>query len=306
MLPFFPKDGTDVETLLKHADSAMYQAKKAGRNTVQFYTSELNALHVRRLYLANNLRNALENQELQFHYQPKIRTGCGRLVGIEALLRWTLPDGSAVSPEEFIPVAEDTGMILSMGEWVLHQSCEQIVKWRATHNGELRISVNLSARQFRNQDLVDVIYRILETTHCPPQALELEITESVLMERPETISARLQQLYDMGVRLSIDDFGTGYSSLSYLRNFPIHELKIDRSFVENITRDDNHASIVKAIISLAHSMSLTVLAEGVETQEQLDYLRAQECDYLQGFFFSRPLPGKELEKLLEKSSALNC
>lgn len=301
----YPKDGDNDETLLKHADSAMYQAKESGRNTVQFYTPELNALHLRRLDIADSLRKALHNQELQLHYQPKIRTRCGQLAGIEALLRWTLPDGSSVSPEEFIPVAEDTGMILSMGEWVLHKACQQIVKWRAAHDNDLRISVNLSARQFKNQDLVKVISHVLNATHCPPQALELEITESVLMERPEQISQTLQQLYDMGVRLSIDDFGTGYSSLSYLRNFPIHELKIDRSFVEDITRDDSHAAIVKAIISLAHSMNLTVLAEGVETREQLSYLQAQQCDYLQGFLFSRPMPGEQLEKLLATPQSLN-
>ncbi|MGE4124419.1 MAG: EAL domain-containing protein [Pusillimonas sp.] len=294
----YPKDGTETDSLLKHADSAMYQAKEAGRNNVQFYTPELNAEHVRRLEIADGLRHALANQELELHYQPKIRTGCGQLVGVEALLRWTRSDGTRITPDEFIPVAEDCGMILPIGEWVLHQACQQIVLWRERGYPKMRVSVNLSARQFKNQDIIQVVQRVLAETGCPPQALELEITESVLMERPEKVTAILREISDMGIRLSIDDFGTGYSSLSYLRNFPIHELKIDRSFIEDIVHDESHAAIVKAIISLAHSMKLKVLAEGVETQEQLDYLRAEKCDHLQGYYFSRPVPAIQIDDML--------
>lgn len=297
-IALYPKDGADTDSLLKHADSAMYQAKEAGRNNVQFYTPELNAEHVRRLEIADGLRHAIENQELELHYQPKIRTGCGQLVGVEALLRWTRADGSRIGPDEFIPIAEDCGMILPIGEWVLHQACQQIVGWRERGYPDMRVSVNLSARQFKNQDIIQVVQRVLEKTGCTPQALELEITESVLMERPDKVTNILRALNDMGIRLSIDDFGTGYSSLSYLRNFPIHELKIDRSFIEDIVHDESHAAIVKAIISLAHSMKLKVLAEGVETQEQLDYLRAEKCDHLQGYFFSRPVPAAQIDDML--------
>ncbi|MBC2769824.1 EAL domain-containing protein [Pusillimonas minor] len=297
-IALFPKDGPDGDTLLKHADSAMYQAKEAGRNNVQFYTPEVNAQHIRRLFIADGLRRALEQNELQLHYQPKIRAGCGRIIGVEALLRWTLPDGVHIAPDEFIPVAEDTGLILPIGQWVLKQACTNIVKWRAHANPNMRVSVNLSARQFKNQDIVSQIKKTLEDAQCPADALELEITESVLMERPDQVTSTLRTLHDMGIRLSIDDFGTGYSSLSYLRNFPIHELKIDRSFIEDITQDESHAAIVKAIITLAHSMKLTVLAEGVETEAQLHYLRNERCDHLQGYFFSRPLPGQALEELL--------
>lgn len=297
-IALYPKDGDETDDLLKHADSAMYQAKEAGRNNVQFYTPELNAQHIRRLEIADGLRRAQENNQLELHYQPKIRTGCGQIVGVEALLRWTQADGTRIPPDEFIPIAEDSGMILPIGEWVLQQACQQIMVWRHQANTKMRVSVNLSARQFKNQDIVQIVQRTLAETQCPADALELEITESVLMERPEKVSATLRALYDMGIRLSIDDFGTGYSSLSYLRNFPIHELKIDRSFIDDITDDHSHAAIVKAIISLAHSMNLTVLAEGVETPAQLEYLKAERCDHLQGYLFSRPVPACQIDELL--------
>ena len=302
-IALYPKDGTDTDSLIKHADSAMYQAKEAGRNNVQFYTPELNAEHVRRLQIADGLRHAIGNNELQLHYQPKIRTGCGQMTGAEALLRWTREDGTRVPPDEFIPIAEDCGMILPIGEWVLREACRQVALWQERGLPIQRVSVNLSARQFKNQDIVSVIQRVLSETGCPARSLELEITESVLMERPEKVTAVLRELHDMGIRLSIDDFGTGYSSLSYLRNFPIHELKIDRSFIEDITHDESHAAIVKAIISLAHSMKLKVLAEGVETQDQLNFLRTEKCDHLQGYFFSRPVPASQIEEMLAPVAA---
>lgn len=297
-IALYPKDGGDADTLLKHADSAMYQAKEAGRNNVQFYTPEINAQHARHLMIADGLRRALETNGLDLHFQPKVLAESGRIVGVEALLRWSPGDGSRIDPDEFIPVAEDTGLILPMGEWVLQRACRHIVEWRREGDASLRVSVNLSARQFKHQDIVAMVQRTLADTACPADAVELEITESVLMERPEKVGHTLRELHDMGVRLSIDDFGTGYSSLSYLRNFPIHELKIDRSFIEDIAQDESHAAIVKAIISLAHSMKLTVLAEGVETLDQLQCLRSEQCDHLQGYLFSRPVPAERISELL--------
>lgn len=291
-------EGMDGDTLLKNADSAMGQAKEAGRNNAQFYMPELNAQHARRIQIADALRMALDSNELQLHYQPKIDALTGEMVGLEALLRWFRADGTQVFPDDFIPVAEHSGMILPIGEWVLHQACRQVAAWRERADPKLRVSVNMSTRQLKNPDIVQVVKNALREAQCPADALEIEITESVLMEHPETTTKTLQALYDMGVRLSIDDFGTGYSSLSYLRNFPIHELKIDRSFIDDITHDDSHATIVKAIINLAHNLRLTVVAEGVETDEQLQYLREQRCDYLQGYLFSRPLPASEIEGLL--------
>jgi len=297
-IALYNNNGVDGDTLLKQADSAMGQAKEAGRNNAQFYTPELNAQHARRVNIADALRVALENNELQLHYQPKIHALTGELVGLEALLRWGRSDGTLVPPEEFIPIAEHTGMILPIGEWVLQQACRQIVAWRDRSDPKLRVSVNMSARQLKNPGIVAVVHNALQQARCPADALEIEITESVLMEHPETTKQTLQTLHDMGIRLSIDDFGTGYSSLSYLRNFPIHELKIDRSFIDDITHDESHAAIVRAIINLAHNLKLTVVAEGVETDEQLQYLRAENCDHLQGYLFSRPLPAAEIDGLL--------
>lgn len=298
----YPKDGENADTLLTHADSAMYQAKDAGRNNVQFYTPELNAEHIKRLDIANGLRQAIANNELELHYQPKVKTECGKMVGVEALLRWTRADGSKVFPDQFIPIAEDSGMILGIGEWVLRQACRDVVKWRELSNQKpFRVSVNLSAKQFKHQDIVQVVQNTLRDTGCPAEALELEITESVLMERPEKVTEVLQKLQEMGIRLSIDDFGTGYSSLSYLRNFPIHELKIDRSFIEDIEHVESHSAIVNAIISLAHSLKLKVLAEGVETRQQLEYLQGQNCDHIQGYLFSRPVTASQIDEMLTAS-----
>jgi diguanylate cyclase (GGDEF)-like protein/PAS domain S-box-containing protein len=291
----YPSDGVVPDDLLKHADSAMYRAKESGRNAIQFYTADIDARLLRRLEISDGLRHALERDELRLHFQPKLRTDSGQLVGAEALLRWVRSDGTHVAPEEMIPVAEETGMILAIGQWVLEQACRQAVAWRAQGFSDLRVSVNLSARQFRNQDIIQVVRQTLRKTKCPAGALELEITESVLMEQPDEMASVLGRLQSMGVRLSIDDFGTGYSSLSYLRNFPIHELKVDRSFIENMADNPNHSAIVDAVIKLAHSLGLTVLAEGVETLEQLHCLRAQGCDHVQGFLFSRPLPVPELQ-----------
>ena len=290
----FPRDGDDAESLLKHADVAMYRAKEAGRNNVQFYTEAMHTRSAQRLRIASGLRHAIERQELTLHYQPKVAAAPHRLVGVEALLRWQPAEGQIIGPDSFIPVAEESGLIVPIGEWVLRKACSQVAWWRERGHTDLRVSVNLSASQFKAQNVVDVVAQVLAECECPAQALELEITESLLMENPQRVSAALHELVDMGVRLSLDDFGTGYSSLSYLRDFPIHELKIDRSFIGDIQTDPSHAAIVQAIIRLAHSLGLTVVAEGVETAEQVRHLTREGCDSFQGYYFARPAPPAEL------------
>ncbi|MFI4939367.1 MAG: EAL domain-containing protein [Burkholderiales bacterium] len=297
----FPKDGVDGPTLLKNADAAMYQAKGAGRGNFQFYAHEMNARTLDRLKLEAGLRHALERNEFVLHYQPQMNISTGEIVGVEALLRWQPPGKPMIAPNNFIPIAEETGLIVPIGEWVLRTACAQHVAWRDAGFHAGRIAVNLSARQFKQQELDKTISRILQETGCSAACLELEITESAIMENPETATETLQKLSNMGVQLSIDDFGTGYSSLSYLKRFPIHSLKIDQSFVRDITTDADDAAIAKAVIALAHSMKLTVIAEGVETVEQLNFLREQQCDHMQGYYFSRPLaPAQFLEFLRAK------
>lgn len=299
----YPKDGRDSQTLLKNADMAMYRAKDAGRNTFQFYAHEMNSRALDRLKLETGLRRALEREEFVVHYQPQMDIGTGRIIGAEALLRWEPPGQSMVFPGDFIPVAEETGLIVPIGEWVLRRACLQKRQWHdAGRFVDMRVAVNLSARQFKQQDIVKMVSRVLEETGCSPEWLELEITESVVMESPEAAAETLHKLSGMGVCLSIDDFGTGYSSLSYLKRFPIDSLKIDKSFVRDITIDADDAAIAKAVIALAHSLKLTVIAEGVETVAQLDFLRAQQCDLMQGYYLSRPLPVEKLENFLRESN----
>jgi diguanylate cyclase (GGDEF)-like protein/PAS domain S-box-containing protein len=299
-ISLYPRDGQDSQTLLKNADTAMYRAKEAGRNNFQFYASEMNARALDRLKLESGLRRALEREEFVLHYQPQIDIASGRIVGLEALLRWLPPGQPMLPPDEFIPIAEETGLIVPIGEWALRAACAQNLAWQAAGLPLLRMGVNLSARQFQQQDVVRMVSRVLQELDYPAQALTLEITESVVMEKPELAAATLQYLSDMGIHLSIDDFGTGYSSLNYLKRFPIHSLKIDKSFVRDITTDTDDAAIAKAVIVLAHSMKLEVIAEGVETIEQLDFLRQQQCDQMQGFYFSRPLPADRIEALLQQ------
>ncbi len=304
-ISMFPRDGHDGQTLLKNADTAMYRAKDAGRNNFQFYAHEMNSRALDRLKLESGLRRALERGEFMLHYQPQMELSGGRIIGVEALLRWQPPGQAMVYPGDFIPVAEDTGLIVPIGEWVLRTACVQACAWRG--RGELpplKMAVNLSARQFKQQDIVKTVSRVLEETGCRPQWLELEITESVIMESPEAAAEILQKLSDMGVHLSIDDFGTGYSSLSYLKRFPIDSLKIDRSFVRDITTDADDAAIAKAVIALAHSLKMKVIAEGVETLEQLEFLRAQRCDQVQGYYLSRPVPVDQIEKLIARDGML--
>ncbi len=300
-ISLYPKDGPDGPTLLKNADTAMYRAKEAGRNNFQFYAQEMNARALDRLKLEGGMRHALIREEFVLHYQPQMDIASGVIVGVEALLRWQPPGKDMIFPMDFIPIAEETGLIVPIGEWVLRTACAQQKRWQdAGVFPPVRVAVNLSARQFKQQDIVKMVSRILQETGCSPMCLELEITESIIMDNPAAATETLQMLSDMGVHLAIDDFGTGYSSLSYLKRFPIDALKIDKSFVRDITTDADDAAIAKAVIALAHSMKLKVIAEGVETAEQLDFLQQQQCDQMQGYLLSRPAPVEQIEKILFK------
>ncbi|MRW82738.1 EAL domain-containing protein [Pseudoduganella sp. FT26W] len=305
-ISLYPRDGADGKVLLKNADAALYQAKAMGRGNYQFYSEEMNARTLDRLTLESGLRHAVERGELQLKYQPQIDLASGDIIGAEALLRWHPAGQHLIMPDAFISIAEETGLIVPIGEWVLRTACAQQVAWRRAGLPNLRVAVNLSARQFRQPGLDAMVARVLADTGCPPGRLELEITESVLMERPDSAAQTLQRLSDMGVQLAIDDFGTGYSSLSYLKRFPINALKIDRSFVRDIamhSADNDDGAIAAAVIALAHSMGLTVVAEGVETARQRDFLRALHCDQAQGFYFSEPMPAPALEHLFIKGEA---
>ncbi|MEO7600841.1 MAG: EAL domain-containing protein [Gammaproteobacteria bacterium] len=295
---FYPNDGADTQTLLKNADSAMYRAKQQGGNTYQFYQADINAHSLQRLDLETSLRRALERQEFVLHYQPQFDLNDGSLVGFEVLIRWQRPGAGLVPPLEFIPLLEETGLIVPVGEWVLRTACAQHHAWRAAGLPPLRVAVNISGRQFNSGDLIKMIRRVMQDVRMDPEFLEFEITESIIMKNAVSAVEVLQAISTMGVRLAIDDFGTGYSSLSYLKRFPIDTLKIDQTFVRDITSDADDAAIVRATITLAHNLGIHVVAEGVETREQLEFLRAQGCDFAQGYFFSRPLPGDEIALLL--------
>lgn len=303
-ISLYPKDGEDCQSLLKNADAAMYRAKHSGRNHFQFYAQEMNARTFDRLRLESRLRGALARNEFCLHYQPQVAICSGRITGMEALLRWQPPGDAMVMPGDFIPIAEETGLIVAIGEWVLRTACAQMALWHQAGWPTLRVAVNLSARQFRQHELEQMVARVLRETACEASNLELEITESVIMEDPQSAIETLQHLSSMGIHLAIDDFGTGHSSLSYLKRFPIHTLKVDHSFVGDISTDADDAAIVRAVIVLAHSMKLKVVAEGVETQEQLDFLREQHCDLMQGYFFAKPLTTAEMTGLLQNEGSV--
>jgi len=293
-----PQDGDDAETLLCNAETAMYRAKTEGRNRYQYFTAEMSSGTRRRVDLGNALRYAIRNGELSLHYQPRVSLDGGRPAGMEALLRWDARLLGPVAPSEFIPLAEQNGLILQIGEWVLHHACRQAQAWRERFGGALPVAVNLSARQFHDADLVRIVEAALEASGLPPQLLELELTESMLMHDAKRTLRTLAALKATGVRLAVDDFGTGYSSLSYLKSFPLDYLKIDRSFVSGLPQDRNDGAIVRAIIAMAHTLGLKVIAEGVETAGQLDFLQAQHCDEVQGYFYSRPLAVPDMEAYL--------
>jgi diguanylate cyclase (GGDEF)-like protein len=298
-----PNDGVDSQTLLRAADMAMFRAKEQGRNNYQFYHPALNSNAHERFSLETGLRQALVREEFLLHYQPQVDLGTGQIIGVEALLRWKHPDRGLVSPAKFIPLAEDTGLIVPIGEWVLRTACAQAKSWQTSGFDDIKITVNLSGRQFQQNNLIETIREILRETGLDHRCLELELTESV-MQNSETTIAMLRELTRMGIDISIDDFGTGYSSLSYLKRFPIRTLKIDQSFVRNVTTNADDPTIIKAIISLAHSLRLRAIAEGVETEEQLQFLRSLECDGMQGFLLSPPLPADEMIKFLVDNRSL--
>lgn len=295
----YPNDGDDFDTLSRCADAAMYSAKQHGRNHYRFFTAEMQARSERSLLLENALRRALERNQLQLHYQPQLCVATGAIIGAEALLRWNHPELGAVSPVEFIPVAESSGMILPIGEWVLRTATRQLQAWmQAGHS--LTMAVNLSLVQFRQADFPQLIDRILAEVQLPAHCLELELTEGVAMTDPATAIAMMDHLHQRGVRLSIDDFGTGYSSLSHLKKFKVYKLKIDQSFVRDITVDPDDRAIVSAIISMADSLGMQTIAEGVETAGQLAFLQAQGCTEVQGYYYSRPVPVEQFQQLLEQ------
>ncbi len=297
-----PTDGTDAETLMKNSELAMYRAKAQGKNTYHLYTESMNQHVNRRLELENNLRRALEREEFEVYYQPKVDIAHGAIVGCEALIRWNR-DGDLISPAEFIPLAEETGLIVEIGQWVLRSACQDAQVWR-NQGYPLRVAVNLSPRQFHQKQLIPMILSVLEETGFPPAFLELEITEGIVMDDVQEAIQTLNTLREKGIHFAIDDFGTGYSSLQYLSQLPLDTLKIDRAFIKDLPGNKEDSAITLATLSMAHSLGLSVVAEGVETQQQLDLLRQASCEQYQGYFFSRPLEKNAFLALLQESKTL--
>jgi len=303
-IALYPDDGETVDTLLKNADAAMYEAKHAGKNKYRFYTQSMNAHALRRLTMESKLHKALENDEFWLCYQPQVNAKSGEIIGMEALLRWENPELGNISPVDFIPIVENNGLIVEIGEWVLKTACAQAQAWQDAGFSPLRLGVNLSPRQFQKNTLVSMVQSVLASTGFSAKYLELELTENLLMHHIEDTMVILNTLCDMGITLSVDDFGTGYSSLSYLKRFPLTTLKIDRSFVNGIPNDADNMAITKAIIVMAHSLKLLVIAEGVEDEQQLAYLCEQGCDEFQGYFFHKPLPADEFTDVLKRNQLI--
>ncbi|MDJ0656161.1 MAG: EAL domain-containing protein [Xanthomonadales bacterium] len=301
-ISIYPNDGEDADTLVKNADTAMYHAKRQGRNNHQFFDRMMNAEVTERLDLENKMRLAMQNREFAVYYQPKVDLRSGRIAGAEALMRWYHEEHGWISPLKFIAIAEETGLIRPLGEWVLEQSCRQAANWLAAGYENCHVSVNLSPRQFQSATLVERVSDVLSTTGLPPAYLELEITETTLVDNLDHTADSLNRLRDLGVRLSLDDFGTGYSSLTYLKRFPLHRLKIDQSFVRDVMEDADDARIVSAIVSLAHNLGISVVAEGVESEEQLQFLRDLDCDEVQGYLMSPPVDSDKMTALLQEES----
>ncbi len=297
-ISIYPEDADHSQALIMHADAAMYQAKKSGRNNFQFFTSDMNAQAFERFLLEADLRQALHSPALEIHYQPQIDNLSGAVIGVEALARWNHPTKGSIPPLKFISIAEECGLIYELGQWVLHQACTQNKQWQTAGLVTIPVSVNLSALQFYQKDIVATIRQILQETGLEPRYLELELTEGIIMQDAESTIATLHTLKQEGVLLSVDDFGTGYSSLSYLKRFPLDKLKIDQSFIRDLGTQENSLMIIKAIISMAHSLKLKVIAEGVETAEQLQFLKAHQCDQTQGFYVSQPLTAADFEQFI--------
>jgi diguanylate cyclase (GGDEF)-like protein len=301
-ISLYPADGTDIESLIQKADTAMYQAKENGKNNFQFFSCELANLTLRKIELENDLRKALEQNDLQLYYQPQIDLETGKLVGVEALLRWKHPGLGNISPTEFIPLAEDSGLIVPIGLWVLETACEQNKAWQDAGFEAIPIAVNISVRQFQDEQFVDKVLSILEHTGLNPAYLELEITESILQNKNESTKI-LNQLKEHGIRFSIDDFGTGYSSLSYLRYLPLDKIKIDKSFLDQIDVDSHQRTMAKTIIDMGNNLGFTVVAEGIEKQEQVTILKEYACQIGQGYYYSLPLMVEQMDNfLMEKHS----
>jgi len=298
-ITLFPSDGDTADKLLKNADTAMYHAKEKGRNNYQFFSEQMNTRVSERLYLETGLRHALERDEFLLHYQPRIEVASGRIVGVEALIRWQHPENGIVSPATFIPLAEETGLIVPIGEWVLRSACSQNKAWQDAGFQKIQVSVNISVRQFTNNNLVSTVRDILKETGLSAACLELEITESSVMLNPGQAISTLKELKALGLSISIDDFGTGYSSLSHLKNLPVDILKVDQSFVKGIHENKSDKTLVSTIINMGHSLGLSVVAEGVETAEQLSFLGERNCQEVQGFYLSKPLSSESLQALLE-------
>ncbi|WP_080845801.1 bifunctional diguanylate cyclase/phosphodiesterase [Cytobacillus gottheilii] len=298
-ISMYPEDGGEADLLVKNADTAMYRAKEIGKNNFQFFTSDMNELMAKKMRLEVGLRKALINNELELYYQPQIKVNNGHIKGVEALIRWNHPKMGIVSPAEFIPLAEETGLIIQIGNWVIETACRQAKEWEIQGYSPVRMSINISARQFQQTSFVDTVMEIIENTKIDPQYLELELTETIVQDPVYAIPV-LNQLKDMGIKLSLDDFGTGYSSLSYLKSFPLDTLKIDRSFISTVNESGKDAAIVKTIINMANSLDLNVIAEGVETNEQLLSLKQDGCDEYQGYLFSKPVKALAVQELLQK------
>jgi predicted signal transduction protein with EAL and GGDEF domain len=299
-ISLFPDDGNNAETILKNADTAMYRSKDHGYNQITFFSSEMNARIVRRLRLENKLRQAVRQESLEIHYQPRLDTESLKIIGVEALARWTDPEEGQIAPSEFIPLAEDCGLIGAIDEWVLRSSCSKVLQWYEGNAPEISLAVNLSPVQFIRKDLHGVVKQILTRTGFPGSKLELEITESLFGPGSEDSLGVFEQLRELGVEISVDDFGTAYSSLSRLKQLPLNTLKIDQSFVRDLGKDPEDETIVRTIITMAHNLNLKVVAEGVETELQYDFVKQHGCDAVQGFLFGRPIPAEEMDKLLKE------
>ena len=304
-LTTYPVDSDNPHTLMQHADAAMYRAKAGGRNTYRYFTPEINRQAIRRMELESHLRYALERNELTIRYQPIICVAENKMVGAEALLSWNSPELGHISPDHFIPVAEETGMIVPIGKWVLNNACRQAKEWQDQLHSPFRISVNVSSRQFREKDFVKTVDNALQKSNLEPNDLELEITENMLLKEGGEATKILNRLSKMHINLSVDDFGTGYSALSYLKHFPFNSLKIDRSFVRDITTDNEDAALTRAIIVMAQSLGLRVTGEGVETEEQLKFLHSEGCDHVQGYYFCKPMSANKFDNLLQNQDSLD-
>jgi EAL domain-containing protein (putative c-di-GMP-specific phosphodiesterase class I) len=302
-LSTYPEDGQNAEILLKHADIAMYESKQRGHNNFQFFSQEMNVRTIERQSIGADLRRALKRQEFVLHYQPKIDLQTGKITGAEALIRWLHPDRGLVLPWEFIPITEWSGLILPIGEWVLREACRQAQDWIDAGLRAINVAVNVSSLELRSAGFLEGLRAILKDTRLDPRYLEIELTESVLLQHAKSTVSVLSTLKSIGVRLAVDDFGTGYSSLSYLKSFPIDSLKIDQSFVQDIAPDTDDATIVSAVITMAKSLKKCVIAEGVETVEQMTFLQSHGCDEAQGYYFSKPVVAQQFAKLLETGLA---